>query len=300
MTAPREKVHRRRPRRSHDARGAEARVSPGRLAEFRGGVRRRLARYRRGVLRWRYSRVPFRMRRLAGTLAPGTIPVVMCLWVRPERFPDVLAELAAQLQVPRIRLLLWNNRPTHDREYAEAASRHPAGALSSVEMRSSRVNLGGLGRFFVIRHLRREGYTGPVVMLDDDQAIGPHFVRGLIDRYEPRSVAGVWAFRQHGSYWAREEIDDGAEASYVGTGGSIVDGNIVDLPGFFNRLPDRFAFIEDQWMSYLARRSGWRMTKADLDFEFVMQERNQFQSMLALKEEFFRYLYNERPDFEPS
>lgn len=274
-------------------------MTSGRLAEVRAGVRRRLARYRRMALRWRYGHVPFSMRRIFGSPRAEAIPVVMCLWNRPERFPDVLAELSAQEDVPGIRLLLWNNRPEHDPAYLAAIDAVPAGALASVELRSSRVNLGGIGRFFVIRRLRGERHTGPVVMLDDDQSIGPRFISDLVGRHRPRSISGVWAFRQRGGYWAREEVEDRGEASYVGTGGCVVDPAIVDVPGYFRHLPDRFAFIEDQWMSFLAREHGWRLTKADLEVDWVMQERNQFQAMLELKEEFFRYLYNQRPDLEP-
>lgn len=224
----------------------------------------------------------------------------MTLWSRPERAAAIIAELSAQEAAPPIRLLWWNNRPEHADAYVRAvAGAGDLGAIASVELRRSRVNIGGLGRFLVLRRLRREGYDGPVVFLDDDQQIGTSFIADLVSRYTPASVRGVWAYRQHGSYWGRDELADGEPATYVGTGGCVLDPAIVDDPEFFTALPDRYRFIEDQWLSFQALRRGWTLAKADIPFEFVLQERNQYLAMIDLKEQFFTYLFNERPDLRP-
>ncbi len=194
----------------------------------------------------------------------------------------------------------WNNRRRDDGTYRAAiAQAGDLGGVASVELRSSRVNLGGLARFLILRRLRRDGYAGPVILLDDDQRVGPTFVAELLSRYPPRSVRGVWAFRQHGSYWRRSELADRDDASYVGTGGCVIDATIVDDREFFSALPDRYRFIEDQWMSFVARVRGWTLAKADIPVEFVLQERNQYVAMIDMKEDFFTYLYNLRPDLRP-
>lgn len=266
---------------------------------FAAKAKRRLDRYRRTVLRARYARGTFGMRVLAGSVRSDAVPVVMALWSRPERAEEFLSELAAQRGAPPLRVLLWNNAPANDDHYRRVAAALPPGAVSSIELRSSRTNFGGIARFFVVARLRRMGYAGPVILLDDDQAIEGGFAAALLERYRPQSIAGVWAFVQRGTYWGREEVPDDGPATYVGTGGCVVDAGIVDLPGFWQRLPDRFAFIEDQWMSYCARVAGWSLRKADIPVEFVLQERNQHLGLQELKEEFFRYLYNARPDLEP-
>ena len=272
-----------------------------RLATLAARAKRRLDRYRRSALRRRYARGSFRTARLAGAGAdaPDALPVVMALWSRPERAGEILAQLDVQEGAPPLRLMLWNNAHGQDDHYRRAAATIGGGAVASVELRSSRTNFGGLARFFLVAKLRRSGYAGPVVMLDDDQCIGPDFVASLLARYRPRSIAGVWAFTQRGTYWGRDEVEDDGIASYVGTGGCVLDATVVDLPGFFTQLPDRFGFVEDQWMSYRARVAGWSLRKADIPVEFVLQERNQHLGMHALKDEFFRYLYNMRPDLEP-
>jgi hypothetical protein len=260
---------------------------------------RRLNRYRRTVLRAGYARGRFRMRTVAGTVHPDALPIAMALWSRPERAAEFLAHLNAQRGAPPLRVMLWNNAPANDAHYRSVAAALPSGAVSSIELRSSRTNFGGIARFFLIARVRRSGYSGPVIMLDDDQQVDDAFVAALLGRYRPRSIAGVRAFTQRGTYWGRDEVPDDGPATYVGTGGCVVDSAIVELPGFWDRLPDRFAFVEDQWMSFCARVAGWSLRKADIPVEFVLQERNQHLGLHQLKEEFFRYLYNARPDLEP-
>lgn len=263
-------------------------------------VRRRIERFRRSALLARMSGGRFGLRRLHGTPSTEALPVVMTLWSRPERASAILTELAAQEGSSPIRLLWWNNSRAHAGAYVQAvADADDLGAIASVELRSSRVNIGGLARFLVLRRLRRDGYGGPVVFLDDDQHVGPSFLADLVSRYTPASLRGVWAFRQHGSYWGRDELADGEPATYVGTGGCVLDPAIVDDPEFFAALPDRYRFIEDQWLSFQALRHGWTLAKADIPFEFVLQERNQYHAMVDLKEQFFTYLFNERPDLRP-
>jgi hypothetical protein len=270
---------------------ASLRSAVRRVSGLGGRVRRRVLRFRRERARVRYAAGRFPMTVIAGTVPADGVPVVMCLWNRPERIADILAGLSAQTGTPPLRLVLWGNRST-DRRYYENAIRGAgvSGSLASVEYVSSRVNVGGLGRFFALRRLRQEGLAGPAITLDDDQDIAPSFVRTLLDAYAPGSLRGVWAFRQGSSYWDREAADDGQPADYVGTGGCALDPSIVDDERFFTDLPDRYSFLEDQWMSWRAARAGWDLRKVDAPFAFVLAERNQYGALLWLKDEFHAYL----------
>lgn len=233
---------------------------------------------------------------LDGTVRPEAVPVVMCLWNRPGRINEILAQLDAQQSDTPVRLILWNNKADDDAFYRRAISEFTsAGALASIEYHSSRQNLGGIARFFVARQLVRDGRTGPFIMLDDDQDITPHFVDDLLASYSPRSYAGWWAFMNHGSYSERSAVLAGEPASYVGTGGSICDPRITISPGFFDDLPRRYAFIEDLWASARAVDLGWRVTKADTHITFVLEELNQFNHLLPLKVDFYDELARTRP-----
>ena len=152
------------------------------------------------AVRWRvamrlYRAGRFRMRELLRAGDPEGVAVIMCLWNRRERIDAVLTQLDAQ-QGTRVRLLLWNNKPSDDAYYRERiAAYRPHGALASVSLFSSPVNVGGLGRFFAARQLWVAGERGTFVMLDDDNRIAdiPEMLEG---RQQARIVALVQADRR--------------------------------------------------------------------------------------------------------
>lgn len=230
--------------------------------------------------------------RVVGTASwarPGddAIPVVVCLWNRPDRAAEVTRMLRAQVTNRPIRLLLWNNNPA-DAETYRAVARDGAGdSLASIDLYDSPVNIGGLARFVAARLAVNGGYQGPIVMLDDDQDVSVDFIEELLADYEPRSVVAWWAFSQHGSYWRRAEIDPGTAADHAGTGGTVYDSELVTDDRFFARLPRRFAFLEDQWMSFAAHQKSWRVVKASTHIELVSEELNQYHGLKPLKDEFF-------------
>lgn len=236
---------------------------------------------------------PFRPSVVAGTPQPDSVAVVMCLWARPERLPHILSELASQAGVPGIRLVLWNNNAseaTHNRQIIDGFGIQ--GAITSIEYHDSPHNILGMARFIVARGLASVGYTLPfVITLDDDQRVGPSFVKGLLDRATPGRVVGWWACSIHGGYWERVELkEDLARADYVGTGGAIWPVALVDDDSFFTELPLRYRMIEDLWASDYALRHGISLAKYDASVEFVLRERDQVYGIEDRKSEFYRYL----------
>ncbi|RPE79058.1 MULTISPECIES: hypothetical protein [unclassified Frondihabitans] len=226
---------------------------------------------------------------------PEAVPLVMCLWNRPDRLPVVLDLLARQESPRPIRFILWNNNADDAAHYLACLDGTPRGALSSVELVNSERNIGGLARFVVARLLRNGGYRGPVIMLDDDQNIRDTFVADLLRDYRPQSVVAWWGFSQHGSYWRRAEIEPGSHADHAGTGGTVYDVDLVADDRFFLRLPRKFAFLEDQWMSFVAHRAGWRVVKGDTVIELVSEELNQYHGLRPLKDDFY-HKQNDRGD----
>ncbi|MFJ3489263.1 glycosyltransferase family 2 protein [Leifsonia aquatica] len=244
---------------------------------------------------WRWAMRRYRAGRFSATTVlrhggPAEIAVVMCLWNRRDRIDAVLTQLDGQRGL-RVKLILWNNRPSDDAHYRERIAAYSAhGSLAEVSFISSRVNVGGLGRFFVARRLRTEGYRGPFVMLDDDQDVGETLVTDLVSASGPHIIAGYWAWTMAGDYWARTPAEPGDRVSYVGTGGCACDIDIVADLSFFTELPRYFAFLEDIWMCGYARHRGWVLRKVDTPIEFVLDETNQHHTLAERKAEFYRYL----------
>ena len=241
-------------------------------------------------------------RRIRFDLEVGTpdaegLAVVVCLWNRPERLPEILRILQGQQTRRGVNLVLWNNQPAHSAGYRAtiAASgvevQGGIGALRSIRYFDSPTNIGGMGRFVAIRELVRRGYTGSYIMLDDDQNVRPGFIEVLSAAAAPRSVAGVWAWHNDGAYWNRQFAEStGESVDHVGTGGSVCDSAIVTDSRFFTRIPLRFLFMEDIWMSHYAKRNGWRLSKIDTPVEFVLSELDQGHAIFDEKERFFSWL----------
>ena len=231
------------------------------------------------------------------------LPVVMCMWNRPERLTDVLEMIRSQECDTPLRLEIWNNNRRNHKRLAEIVRSAPlGGALAGVRLTTSLANIGGMGRFYILKKLRRQGLRGPAVLLDDDQDVTPRFVSDLLGRYRPHSIHGVWAWSQKTSYWDRVEVADREPATYVGTGGCVIDSSLVEQPGFFSRLPDQYLFVEDLWMSFVATWLGWSLRKIDTPYEFVQEELNQHHQLTHVKDDFFAYLQTPeaRAGWEPS
>ncbi len=228
-----------------------------------------------------------------GDAAHDAQPVVMCLWRRPERLPASLRALAAQDLPGGVRLVLWNNDAGNDELYRRIIPSELGGALRSVELYSSDVNIGGAARMIVGRVLSAAGYVGPVVMIDDDQDVDPGFVRSLVDRWAPRTFAGTWAWRIHGDYWDRTAAEDGEAATYVGTGGSVADAALLADDVLAQNLDSPDLMCEDILLSARAHELGYRVVGADASFRFVEDEHDQWHALADAKSE----LYSRRGSF---
>ncbi|UDF12595.1 hypothetical protein LH407_10580 [Antiquaquibacter oligotrophicus] len=240
---------------------------------------------------------------LAGDFAPtlslGTpkrrrVAVIMCLWNRPQRMGEVLAMLAGQVLSGGIDLYLWNNCPEDHEIYEKAIRDHGLrGALRSVQLVKSDVNLGSIARFYIARKLAAEGMAGPIIILDDDENVKRTFVRQALWRYNPKEITAWWAFQVNGAYWDKTPAERGDRVDHIGPGGMICDSRIFLDDRFFTELPDKYWFLDDLWLTYWAHDKGIPLRKLDVTIDFVLKEKNQWYSLVDLKEEFYTELYGQ-------
>lgn len=217
--------------------------------------------------------------------AAATVPVVMCTWRRPHYFGRTLRSLEAQQGV-RVALHVWNNNPA----IAEGLERTAAHTGFPARFHHSAENVGGFGRFHLARELAP---THPhVVFIDDDQLFGPRAIATLAGEAQPRSASGWWAYRfplpPH--YWLRVPVRRGGRAEYLGTCGMIIDSSAFLEERLFE-CPERFRFVEDLWLSYVADHLlGWTLRRSRARFRFIPDTRNQFTGLIGEKTEFLRHL----------
>lgn len=245
-------------------------------------------------LRTKYLAGDFTPTLSIGEPSSSHISIIMCLWNRPGRITEILNMLAGQRRTTGIDLYFWNNCED-DHELYEAAIREHglSGALRSIHLIKSAANLGSMSRFYIVRKLAKEGLAGPIIVLDDDEVVTPHFVRIAVKRYDPKVVTAWWAFTMGEQYWRdkkpakrRDRVD------HIGPGGMICDSHIFLDDGFFTELPDKYWLLDDIWLSYYVRSKGYQLKKLDVAIEFVLGEKNQWYSLVDLKSEFFEELYN--------
>jgi hypothetical protein len=220
--------------------------------------------------------------------------VLMCLWNRPSRLPEILERLDGQDFPDGVRLYLWNNNRRDRAIYKKALAEHRstgAGALHQVDLVTSVFNVGSIARFYWARRLALKGYTGPVIVLDDDQNFESSFVSTAFAHYDPRALTSWWAFTIHGAYWQRAPAVPGGDVDYAGTGGMICNSDIFLDADFFTTIPGRFWMIDDMWLNYFATGKGYTLRKLPVHIEAVMEETNQYHHQVELKEEFYRLLY---------
>jgi hypothetical protein len=81
-------------------------------------------------------------------------------------------------------------------------------------------------------------------------------VRWLAE-WAPLTVASFWAFRfaSYGDYFDRVRAAPGELAHYCGTGGTVLDGNVLQDPGLFT-CPPRYRMLWDLWLSFRPSRAG--------------------------------------------
>lgn len=228
-----------------------------------------------------------------GTPDPSHASIVMCLFNRPGRIREVLNTLARQRGTRGIDIYLWNNCPDDHAIYEEAIREQDlGGALKSIQLVKSPVNLGSMSRFFFARKLAVQGFAGPVIVLDDDEVVTPWFVRKALKRYDPKAITAWWAFQVNGPYWDRKPAGRRDKVDHIGPGGSVMDSRIFLDDAFFTDIPDKYWMLDDVWITYYARQRGIQLRKLDVRISFVLEETNHYHTVVNLKDEFFSELYS--------
>ncbi|WP_291057570.1 hypothetical protein [Herbiconiux sp.] len=222
------------------------------------------------------------------------VPVLMCLFNRPERLEAMLRLLDGQEGTPGIALYLWNNnRADHDFYAGVLRGFEASGALRSVRLVRSPYNLGSIARFYWARVLAEKARAdpGPVIVIDDDEDVQPDFVSTALSVHRPGVVHAWWAFTvASDDYFDRAPAVVGGPVDHVGPGGMICDLSIFLDDRFFTELPQRYWLLDDLWFTHFAKTHGQTLAKLPVEIEFVLAETNQHWNLGDLKREFYRYL----------
>jgi hypothetical protein len=234
----------------------------------------------------------FSINTLYGKPSKAHNAVVMCTWRRINRLPETLCQLDAQGN-EKVDVFLWNNNfKSRDKVNKLASTFTATGGIRSISVCHSVFNVGGMGRFFLIRKLLNHDLCGiRAIMLDDDQDISSSFISDLNKCSGSKIYASLWAYKLGKSYWANRVVpDNGGSADYCGTGGSVIDTSVFKNKSLFKDLPIKYWFVEDLWLSFFVKSLGWRLKKVDTIVDFVDIEQDSYHRLSDTKEEFYRRL----------
>jgi len=189
------------------------------------------------------------------------IEVCMCLHSRPERLSLIKRELEDQTYKD-FRFNVWDN------------TKH---------------NHGSAARFKLVK----ETIGNPIIFIDDDLTMRPDFVEYMYQRYlkYPDAIQGWHTRTFKDKYWEKmEQVEEGKEVDYVGTGGMILDRKIIDEEPILQNLPEEFAKVEDLYLCYLARRRGQKLLSTEKKVDIIIDNNDQYQGLIDYKENAFQKL----------
>lgn len=215
----------------------------------------------------------------------------MCTWKRVDKLDQTFQMLLAQKNSNFI-FNIWNNNKDISEEVDFIANKYPFQTI----VHHSYTNIGGLGRFKMAKTITH--MTDYVIFIDDDQIFSENMIDIFLDHADKNSIKSRWAWCfKNESYKSRYKISEGDQnVHYCGTGGMIVPSWLFLKPEVFD-IPEKFQFIEDLWLCYVANHIYKMKLVSITDSDFIRQiedGKDQYPSLFELKDEFLKYLVLER------
>ena len=199
---------------------------------------------------------------------------------RPHRIPIILKQLLGQT-TQKFRINIWNNSSQQ-----LDTSGFPR---DKIEVIDSNENIGSQARF----RLAKETTGNPIIFFDDDEDLQPNFVEYNYQEYlnhGPNCILG-WFTRifDKESYWHSRAATYNCEADYIGTGGMVLDRNIIDKEPLLQNIPEPYNKTEDLYLSYLARtKYNMRLVAIEPTCKIQVDQLDQYKTID--KEKIFKQL----------
>ena len=189
------------------------------------------------------------------------IPIVMCCYNRIDLITETIKSLREQTDRNFI-LYIWNNKPSQRDLLIDNINR--SNPNFNVLCHQSVENVGGIGRFYMIRELLKTNDYKYVIFIDDDQRLDKHVVEKFRKAMKPKH-----SYNWYGRKFIKGEpyvniypdghvtmnaqpINVDEPYDYGGTGGMVIDTDVFKHDDLFRTLPRKFKFVEDLWLSYYA------------------------------------------------
>jgi glycosyltransferase involved in cell wall biosynthesis len=223
------------------------------------------------------------------------LAIVMCVWKRIEDFDLVVQQFNNQT-FKNFKLFIWNNNtdPKYKNTFEEILNKK---ATFDWHIHHSNKNIGGFGRFYMAKQLRKvPGLANYVVFVDDDQRWGYDLLSTFWNEREPKTIKAQFGWRFDGNdyYRNRVHVSPGNSLHYTGTGGMILDNMIFEDDNLYEKcMPDHW-WVEDLWLSYWANHiHGYKLTKSAASMKNGDDEHSLYRVVKDKKTPMLRWLLKE-------
>jgi len=181
------------------------------------------------------------------------LPVIMCVWKRTEGLEKIVEQLNGQT-LRNFKLFVWNNNKELENEFKRILEN----ANFNYELYTNDKNIGGFGRFFYAKKIRKtQNLIDHCVFIDDDQEFGPELLTTFYNEIKPNRITSQWGweFNKLEYYGEKNRVkrNPGETIHYAGTGGMVSDMRVFDSEGLFD-CPEKYWFVEDLWLSFYANK----------------------------------------------
>lgn len=215
----------------------------------------------------------------------GRLAIIMCTWKRINFLSNTIKMLESQTD-KNFTFFIWNNNSSIIEKINEIVK----DTNLNIQINNSKENIGGIGRFYYAKKINKE--YDKILFIDDDQKFSNNFVEQMLTYYDQKSIVSWWGWKIKGSYFNRERKNNLESVDYCGTGGMILPSIIFDNKIIFE-IPEKFKFIEDLWLSYVAKYElGFNLKGCKADIEIIIDGNDQYVKLKQSKEELYTFFKN--------
>jgi len=190
-----------------------------------------------------------------------------------------MEQLLAQT-TQNFRVNIWNNSS----EVLDVSS-FPKDRLMLI---NSPENIGSQARF----RLAKQTKGDPIIFFDDDEDLGPDFVKYHYEQYMKfgrACILGYFTRIFDGRYWKGLPSVYGQEVDYVATKAMVFCRKILDIEPLLQNIPEPFSKVEDLYLCCLARmKYNMKMVQIEARSKGIVDGKDQYRTID--KEKIFKVL----------
>lgn len=211
------------------------------------------------------------------------LEVCLCVYKRHYRLPELMKQLRNQTYKD-FRLNIWNNsdRFIDNRNFGK------------INLLYQGKNIGSQARFRMVSKIGGD----PIIFIDDDLALEKDFIEynlGQWEKFGKNCVLGWYSKKwdEEDYHKDKAKLPETWFADYIGTGGMIIGREIFDKEPSLQNIPEKYAKVEDLYLSYLARKNGMDLISIKPKCRIMHDGNDQYKALRQYKQEAFISLRKE-------